>query len=162
MTDHLSPDIEPQLTFPRPNYRDHFITGTPAQLAAIWNNHRQAGTLITWLKPRLLDDGSYQMMLRLRTAPPDTRPQATRPAQVSVAAPSAYQRPRLFGRKAVIVTAIAGTIAGLLAAVAYLLGKLVELITAHAALILGVLALAAIIAAATARRSSGRRHCPGC
>jgi hypothetical protein len=45
---------------------------------------------------------------------------------------------------------------------AYLIGQLVELIAAHAGLVLGVLALAALLAGLTAGRGSGRRHCPGC
>jgi hypothetical protein len=74
-----------------------------------------------------------------------------------------YARPTRRTRIAVIATAITGTVAGLLAATAYLIGQLVEFIAAHAAQILGVLVLAVILAAATASRSNtSRRHCPGC
>jgi hypothetical protein len=45
---------------------------------------------------------------------------------------------------------------------AYLIGQLVGLIAAHAGLVLGVLALAALLAASATRRRTGRRHCPGC
>ncbi len=90
-------------------------------------------------------------------------PPGYRPAEQPLAStPGTPVRNRRRTRIAVIATTVTGAVAGLLTAAAYLLGQLVELIAAYAGLILGVLALAAILAGLTARRSSGRRHCPGC
>ena len=89
-------------------------------------------------------------------------PPTVRVTSVSEHARTRTRRPRRT-RIAVIVTTITGTAVGLLAVAAYLIGQLVELIAAHAAQVIGVLVLAAILAALAARRkSSGRRHCPGC
>jgi hypothetical protein len=65
-------------------------------------------------------------------------------------------------RAPVVITAVVGVVAGLLAMAAYLIGQLVALIAAHAGPVLGVLALAALLAATATRRRTGRRHCPGC
>ncbi|MFI5491354.1 hypothetical protein [Actinoplanes sp. NPDC051859] len=139
--------------------RDHTITGTASQLANLIANHRSAGTLVALTAPRPVTDDRYQIIVRLR------EPAPTRSA-VRVASVSAYTRTRVRSthpklRVAVIATAVAGATAGFLAAVAYLLGQLVEFVTAHAGPILGVLALALIGAGLFAGRS-GRRHCPGC
>ena len=71
-------------------------------------------------------------------------------------------RPRRGGRIAGLVLAITTGVAGLLAAVAYLLGQLVEFIATHAAAAIRALIVLALIAAALTYTSSGRRHCPGC
>jgi hypothetical protein len=130
--------------------RDHTVTGTPTQLANIVANHRNAGTLVALTEPRRVGD-RFQVDIRLREYQP-TRPTAR------VIRIRRSRRTRI----AVIVTAITATATGLVAVAAYLIGQLVEFVTAHAGLILAVLALAAILAAAVSRRSSGRRHCPGC
>lgn len=134
--------------------RDHIVTGTATQLANILANHRNAGTLVTQTQPRPVGN-RFQVTIRVREYQPTTR----------VASVGEYARTRVQGRPrrariAVIVTAITGTIAGLAAVAAYLVGQLVEFISTYAAQLLGVLALAAILAAAAARRSSSNgRHC---
>jgi hypothetical protein len=138
--------------------RDHIINGTAEQLAAVLANHRSAGTLIAATGPGYLQDGSQVIAIRIREYQPGHPTQ-----QVTSAGQHARTRIQRPHRLAVIVTAITGTAAGLLAAAAYLLGQLVELIAAHAGLVLTVLVLAALaLAAAARRRSSKGRHCPGC
>jgi hypothetical protein len=137
--------------------RDHTVTGTATQLANIVANHRTAGTLVAFTRPRPVGD-RFQVTIRLREYPPTTRV-----TSVGEYARTRVQRRTRRTRTAVIVTTITGTIAGAAAVAAYLIGQLVEFITDHAGQLLGVLVLAAIIAAAAARRSStSRRHCPGC
>jgi hypothetical protein len=156
------PRLGEPLGIPNGHYinRDHTITGTAGQLANIVANHRNAGTLVALTAPRPVGD-RFQVVIRLREYQP-ARP-TTRVTSVSAHARTRIRRPRRRARFAFIVTAITGIVAGLVAVAAYLIGQLVELIAAHAALILGVLALAVILATAAARRSSsGRRHCPGC
>jgi hypothetical protein len=141
-------------------YRDHTVVGTAAQLANIVDNHRNAGTLVAMTAPRPVGD-RFQILIRLR----EPRPARPTPRVTTIGEPAytRIRRPRRGARVAVIVTAITGTAAGLVAVAAYLLGQLVEFIAAHAGQILGVLALTAVIAGLAARRgSSGRRHCPGC
>lgn len=135
-------------------HRDHTITGTPTQLANIVANHRHAGTLVAMTAPRPLTGDRFQLVIRVR------EPQQTTPTATVIGGNVRVSRRT---RIAVIATAVTGAVAGLVAVAAYLLGQLVELITAHAGLILAVLAPAAILTTAAARRSSsGRRHCPGC
>jgi hypothetical protein len=139
--------------------RDHTVTGTATQLANLVANHRSAGTLIALTAPRPVGD-RFQVIIRLREHQPT--PPIVRVTSAGEHAGTRIRRSHRT-RIAVIVTTITGTVAGLVAVAAYLIGQLVELIAAHAALILCVLALAAILATAAARRgSSGRRHCPGC
>jgi purine-cytosine permease-like protein len=140
--------------------RDHTVTGTPVQLANIVANHRDAGTLIALTAPRPVTADLFQVVIRLREPAP-ARP-TVRVTSVADHARTRIRRPRSGTRTAVIVAAVTGTVAALVAAAAYLIGQLVELIAAHAALILGVLVLAAILAALAARGSDRRRHCPGC
>jgi len=135
--------------------RDHTVTGTPAQLAYIVANHRDAGTFVAMTAPRPVTDDRFQVVIRLREYQP------ARPT-VQVTTLGDYDRRARRTRVAVIVTTVTATVAGLVAVAAYLLGQLVELIAAHAGLILTVLALAAVLAGLTARSRSGRRHCPGC
>jgi hypothetical protein len=159
MTTHTTRPRRPVTQHAAGNYinRDHTVTGTPAQLANIVANHRNAGTLVALTAPHSVGD-RFQVIIRLREYQP-TRPTA-RVTSVGQHARTPLRRPRRT-RIAVTVTAITSTAAGLVAVAAYLIGQLVELIAAHAALILGVLALATILAALAARGSS-RRHCPGC
>jgi len=137
---------------------DHTVTGTLAQLANIVANHRNAGTLVALTAPRPVTGDLFQVVIRLREHAP-AQP-TMRVTSVGEHARTRIRRPRRRTRFAVIVTAITGTVAGLLT-VAYLLGQLVELIATHAASILGVLVLVAILAGLGSGRS-GRRHCPGC
>jgi hypothetical protein len=137
--------------------RDHTVTGTAIQLANLVANHHNAGTLVAMTAPRPVGD-RFQILIRVREPRPTIRV-----TSVGEHARTRIRLPRRGARIAVIATTITGTAAGLIAVAVYLLGQLIELITVHAALILGVLALAAILAAAAARRnSSGSRHCPGC
>ena len=132
--------------------RDRTVTGTATQLANLVANHRTAGTLVAMTAPRPVGD-RFQVVIRLREYQP-TQPTVR---ATSVGAHARTRRTRF----AFIVSAITGSIAGLVAVAAYLVEQLVELIATHAGLILGVLVLAAILAALAAR-GSGRRHCPGC
>jgi uncharacterized membrane protein YbhN (UPF0104 family) len=137
---------------PAVRFRDHTITGTPGQLARLIANHATAGTLIAATAPRPLADGRSRIILRLR----DTAPATTPPQPVRVT-----RRPRRAGRIAALALTAAGVITSLLAAVAYLLGQLVEFITAHATTIAAI-GIALAVLAALAARTSNRRHCPGC
>jgi VIT1/CCC1 family predicted Fe2+/Mn2+ transporter len=134
--------------------RDHTVTGTASQLATLVAHHRNAGTLVALTAPRPVTGDRFQVVIRLRERVPARPTVRVTPAGGHARTLRRSRRTRT----AVIVTAITGTIAGLVAVAAYLIGQLVELIAAHAALILGVLVLAAI--AALAARGSGRRHCP--
>lgn len=138
--------------------RDHTITGTATQLSNLVANHRLAGTLVAMTAPRPVGD-RYQVIIWVREYQP-TRPTVT-VSSVGEHTRTRARRPRR-ARVAVIATAVAGAVAGILAVAAYLIGQLVELVAAHAGLILGVLALAAILAALAAWGSGRRRHCPGC
>jgi hypothetical protein len=144
--------------------REHATTvvGTPTQLANLLTNHRTAGTLIAAGRPFPLayKPGRYQIRVRLR------EPGPARPT-VRVTSVDQYAKTRPVGsrrrsRVPVVITAVVGVVAGLLAVATYLIGQLVELIAAHAGPVLGVVALAALLAATATRRRTGRRHCPGC
>lgn len=138
--------------------RDHVVTGTATQLANIVANHHTAGTLIAVTALRPVDTDRLQAVIRLRDNQ-NTRP-TTRDTSPGEQPLTDIRRPRRTRRAA--VTAVIGTLAGLVTAAAYLFGELVELITTHAGRILVVLALAGLVAAAVVGRGSGRRHCPGC
>jgi hypothetical protein len=150
-------------------YRDHTVIGAPDQLANLLANHRTAGTLIAATAPRLAADGRYRIRVRLRDT---AAPAATGlPIQViSVDQPvTSRARPRTrLTRRAVamavtVTVTVTGVTAGVLTGVAYLMGELVKFIAAHAGLIVGVLAVIAVIAAFLVHiNGSGRRHCPGC
>lgn len=142
-----------------PDYRDHTVTGTATQLANLVANHRSAGTLVAMTAPRPVTADRFQVVIRLRR--PASAGPTVRVTSIDDHVGTRTRPPRQRTRIAVIAATVTGTITGLLAVAAYLLGQLVELITGHAAPILGVLALAALLAGLTARRS-GRRHCPGC
>lgn len=135
-------------------HRVHAVTGTATQLANLVENHRNAGTLVALSAPQPVADHRFRIDIKLR------EPAASTPA---ARAASGGPIRRRTGRAptAVVVTAVTGTAAGLLAVAAYLIGQLVELIAAHAGPILAVLALT-LAATVAARRRSGRRHCPGC
>ncbi|MCO8271531.1 hypothetical protein M1L60_13105 [Actinoplanes sp. TRM 88003] len=140
--------------------RDHTVTGTPDQLANIVANHRNAGTLVALTPPRPVPGDRLQVVIRIREH--QTNRRTVRVTSVGEHVRTRVRRSRRT-RIAVIVTTITGTAAGLIAVAAYLIGELVELIAAHAGVILSVLALAAILAALAARSTGRRRrHCPGC
>jgi hypothetical protein len=132
-------------------YRDHTIVGTPAHIGNVLANHTRTGTLVAATAPRPAttnpDDPRVLIRVRLRAAPPLTRTNRLRA-----------------GRQTRRITAIAVTataaVTGVLAATAYLLGVLVEFVTAHPAQIGGVLVVLAILGALGSRTT--RRHCPGC
>lgn len=138
--------------------RDHVVTGTPTQLANIVANHRNAGTFVALTAPRPVGD-RFRVVIRLREFQP-TRP-TVRVTSVGEHARTRFRRPRR-ARIAAIAATATGVVAGLVTAAAFLIGQLVEFVTTHAAPILGVLVLAAILAALAARGSGRRRHCPGC
>ena len=161
MTTHTTRSRRPVTERPAGHYisRDHTVTGTSAQLANIVANHRNAGTFVAATAPRPVPGDRFQVVIRLREH--RTTSPTERTNFVSECARNRARR-SCRTRIAVIVTTITGVAAGLVAVAAYLIGQLVELIAAHAGLILSVLALAAILAALAARGSSRRRHCPGC
>lgn len=136
--------------------RQHVVTGTLAQLTNLISNHHAAGTFIAATAPRPIGTDRFQVVMRL-LEPAPIRP-TTWVTSVGDQART-YARPARRTRIAVIATTAAGTVAGLLAAAAYLIGQLVELLATPAALILGVLA---VIVAYRASRRSRNRHCPGC
>jgi hypothetical protein len=151
-------------TTPGDGYRREYATtvvGTPTQLANVITNHGTAGTLIAAGRPFALAyrPGHYQIRIRLRETVP-ARPMV-RVTSIGEHASIRASRSRR-RRRVPVVTAVVGVVAGLLAVAAYLIGQLVALIASHAGLLLGVLALAALLAATATRRRSGRRHCPGC
>ena len=156
------PRLAAPLGIPNAHYviRDHTVTGTATQLANLVANHRTAGTLVALTAPRPVTGDRFQIVIRIRECGP-ARP-TVRVTSVGVYARTGTWRPRRPARVAVTVTAITGAVAGLVAVAAYLLGQLVELIAANTAPVLGVLVLAAILARLGTRRSTGRRHCPGC
>ena len=159
MTTHTHPTTGRPAS-PRAAYttRDHLVVGTATQLANLVTNHRDAGTLVALTAPRPVTGDRIQVVLRLRERA-TSRP-ATRVMPVGEHTRTRVHRSR-HARLTVIATAVTGALAGLTAAAAYLLGQLVDLITAHAGLILAVLTLAAITAGLLTR-GTGRRHCPGC
>jgi hypothetical protein len=159
MTTHTTPTA-PRHTDTRYVYRDHTVVGTPTQLANVVANHRQAGTFVALTTPRPLTGNRFQVVVRLRE--PHPAAPATRVHSVGDYARTRASRSRRRTRTAVIVTAVTSTVAGLITVAAYLLGQLVELIAAHAALVVGLVLAALIAALAARRRTSGRRHCPGC
>ncbi len=126
-------------------YRDHSVVGTPAQIANLLANHTAAGTLVaaTAARPMPGPDTRVRVFVRLAAAPQTG---------------SVERRP---GRIVALALAAAGGLAGIAAIAAYLLGQLVAFVTAHAAQIVGVIVLAAILAALIGSRRTGR-HCPGC
>jgi uncharacterized membrane protein (UPF0136 family) len=151
-------------TPPGDGYRREYATtvvGTPTQLANVITNHRTAGTLIAAGRPFALPyhPGHYQIRVRLRESAPARPP--VRVTSIGEHTQTRAVRSRCRHRVPVI-TAVVGVVAGLLVVAAYLIGQLVELIATHAGLVLGVLALAALLAATATRRRTGRRHCPGC
>jgi hypothetical protein len=138
--------------------RDHTVTGTATQLANIVANHRNAGTLVALTAPRPVGD-RLQVVIRIRENVPARSPVRVTSLGAHATMRAARSRRR---HRVPVITAVVGAVAGLHAMAAYLVGQLVELIVAHAGLVLGVLALAALLAGLTAGRGSGRRHCPGC
>jgi hypothetical protein len=142
-------------------YRDHTVIGTPAQILNVIANHRAAGTLIAVDPPETVSaDHAVRVRMRLRDTPP-----APTPGMPSAAHPAGWpthRRSRL-GRISAVVLAVAAPVLGVVAAAAYLIGRLVEWVTAHPATLAGAAAVAAIITATLLRGTGrGNRHCPGC
>ena len=159
MTTHTTRTYQPQ-TAGNFFIRKHSITGTPAQLANIVTNHNNAGTLVGISELRPLSGGRLNMVIRLRET------QKARP-NVRVTSAGEYARTRTqqnrrSRRTRTTILAITGTLVGLAAVAAFLIGQLVELIATHAAVSLGVFLALVFTAMAARRRSSSRRHCPGC
>ncbi|MGK5681340.1 hypothetical protein [Actinoplanes sp. URMC 104] len=154
--------------------REFLIYGPDDQLRQLTRLHAHAGTLVNATAPVTVTVNQSRLRMRVRNSiitggAPRPLPTGSRLA----GSPAAFHhdtanttrsnrppRPRRTPTAA-IVTAIAGIATGLLTGVAYLLGVAAEFTVTHAAAILVVLALAAIVAGAFTRRSR-RRHCPGC
>jgi hypothetical protein len=133
-------------------YRDHTVIGTPAQIATLIANHTAAGTLVAATAARPLPSHDDRVRVHLRLAPTARSASPRRTVHIG---------PR--GRRLIaLAVAAAGAAAGATTAAAFLVGQLIEFITAHAALIVGVLAVAALAAAVIRSLLTTRRHCPGC
>lgn len=143
-----------RVRYPPCGCRDHILIGAPRHVLNVIANHRAAGTLVAvhTLRPISIDEPVARVRLRLRDTPP------------APAAPSgSADRPaiRRVGRIAAIVAAVAAPVLGVVLAVAYLIGQLVEWVTAHAATLAGLSVLAILLIAALCG-TRRRRHCPGC
>jgi hypothetical protein len=125
-------------------HRDHTVTGTATQLANIVANHRNAGTLIALTAPRPITGDRFQLVIRLREYQP-TQP-ATRVTSAGEHARTRIRRSRR--SRIAVITTVTGVTAGTLTVAAYLLGQLVAFIAAHAAILIGALALIALLALA--------------
>ncbi|MGW3614491.1 hypothetical protein ACWD6N_32410 [Micromonospora sp. NPDC005163] len=142
-------------------YRDHTLIGLPEQVANVIRNHHSAGTLVSMTAPRPVSPTDPRIRVALRLV--DT---TAGPRPVRVTSPRTHitdrARPRRVRRtrRVIAITTAAGTVlAGVIAAVAYLVAFLAD----HAAIIAGLLAVAALILAALrGSTGSGKRHCPGC
>jgi hypothetical protein len=136
------------------------VIGTADQLTTLIANHRTAGTLIAVGRPFALPyrPGHYQLRIRLRNQLARPTTQITPMAERA----STRSRRRRRTRIAATITAVTGGIAGLTAVAAYLLGRLVELIAAHLGLLLGVVAVALLLAALVRAGACPGIHCPGC
>jgi hypothetical protein len=131
-------------------YRDITVTGMPTEVARILGNHAASGNLVAATAPHPVAprDPRVRMVLRLREA----------------TAPTPRLRTRVvLPRKVRLGVAVAASAAGVLAVAAYLIGQLVEFLAAHAAVIIGALAVAVIALTALLKAlGGGSRHCPGC
>jgi hypothetical protein len=164
----MNPPVRPSGTGRRTapvRYRDHTVIGSPAQIRNVIANHRAAGTLIAVDPPETLRPGTHtvRVRLRLRDTPPAPSQAMPPAATLDAADPAGWrtQRRRRLARISAVAVAVAAPALGVVAAAAYLIGQLVEWVTAHAATLAGLTLLALLITAAI-RRSSGKRHCPGC
>ena len=129
------------------------VVGLPEQVANVIRNHRAAGTLIAMTVPRPVSatDPRIRVAIRLATPLPAIR---TRPATTVT-----RRVPRGLGLAAAITAAALVVIA----VGAWLVAQVVAFITAHAAVIVGAIVLAAIAAGLLiTATASGKRHCPGC
>jgi hypothetical protein len=138
---------------------------TPADLMQYINGYRNQGALVAMTLPEPAEhDGYYRTVLRVRVPYDPATERAARTLHTNLRRSQQTRRTRPGKRIAVIAVTVTGTIAGLAAIGAFLIGQLVEAVTAHAGQILAVLALVAVIATAITRRSKSDsgRHCPGC
>ncbi|MET8350907.1 hypothetical protein [Micromonospora sp. NPDC005206] len=149
-------------------YRDHTLIGLPEQVANVIRNHHTAGTLVSMTAPRPVSPTDPRIRVALRlvdtTTTTTTTTAAPRPVRVTSLRTHITDRARprrvRRTRRVIAITTAAGTVlAGAIAAVVYLVAFLIH----HAALIAGLLAVAALILAALrGSTGSGKRHCPGC
>jgi phage-related tail protein len=138
---------------PLTGYQDHTIVGTPAHIANVLANHTRTGTLVAATAPRAAKnpaDARVTVHVRLRT-----------PAESTTARPIRPRLPRRTRRLLAAAVTATTAVIGVITAVAYLIGALVEFVTAHAAQLLGALTVLAVLAALIGSRRTGR-HCPGC
>jgi hypothetical protein len=140
------------------------LIGTPTQLANVITNHRTAGTLIAVGRPFPVPHrpGYYQIHLRLRAATTIHNGQRPTASPITIRERNRPARTRRTGGRAAIaavITTAAAFLIGVTAAVAHLVGVLVQLVADHAPAVLTIAALAALLPGALVRR---RRHCPGC
>ena len=147
-------------------YRTMTVVGLPEQVANVLRNHHNAGTLVAMTAPRPVSPTDPRIRVNVRLV--DTTTPATRPARVASLATHITtrvhhsQRRRIRRRIAIAATVTAAAVA-VAAAVAYLIGQLVAFLTNNAAIIAGLLTIAALILAALRSTfGSGKRHCPGC
>ncbi|MEV0810677.1 hypothetical protein [Micromonospora sp. NPDC050200] len=142
-------------------YRDHTLIGLPDQVANVIRNHHTAGTLISLSAPRPVSptDPRIRVALRLVDTTAGPRPVRVTSLRTHITDRVRPRRSRRTRRVIAITTAVAIVVAGLVAAAFYLVAFLID----HAAIIAGLLAVAALILAALrGTAGSGKRHCPGC
>ncbi|MGS2616575.1 hypothetical protein ACVCAH_18915 [Micromonospora sp. LZ34] len=143
-------------------YRDHTLIGSPEQVANVIRNHHSAGTLVSMTAPRPVSATDPRVRVALRLVDTTAGPC---PVRVTSLRTHITDRVRPHRRRrtrrviAITTTAATAMVAGLIAAVVYLVAFLID----HAAIIAGLLAVAALILAALhGTTGSGKRHCPGC
>lgn len=147
-------------------YRDTTLIGLPEQVATVLRNHSTAGTLVSMTAPRPVSPTDPRIRVAVRlidTATPAVRPVRVTSLRTHITNRVQHTQRRRARRRLVIATTVTATIVALVAVVAYLVGRLVTFLVDHAALIAGLLAVAALIVAALRGvTGSGKRHCPGC
>ena len=144
-------------------YRNLTVVGLPDQVANILRNHSTAGTLVAVTAPRRVSptDPRIRVGVRLLDTTPASQPVTSLQEHITNRVqPARRQRIR---RHIAIATTAAAVVVALVVTVAYLVGQLVAFLVDNAALIAGLLAVAALILAALrGATGSGKRHCPGC
>ncbi|RZU72018.1 hypothetical protein EV384_0357 [Micromonospora kangleipakensis] len=149
-------------------YRDTTLIGLPEQVANVIRNHHTAGTLVAVTAPRSVSptDPRVRVVVRLvddtTTATPPVRVTSLRTHITNRVQHTQRRRTR---RRIVIAATVTAAVVviGLAVALVYLVGHLVAFLVDNAALIAGLLAIAALILAALrGTTGSGKRHCPGC
>ncbi|MFX0593315.1 hypothetical protein [Melissospora conviva] len=135
------------------------VVGLPEQVANVIRNHRAAGTLIAMTVPRPVSATDPRVRVGIRLAQPLPSVQVDSIGQYI----ADRHRTRNHTRRVALVVALTAAAVAVIAAGAWIVAQVVAFITAHAALIVGAIVLAAIAAGLLiTATTSGKRHCPGC